>query len=248
MNAAKANAAGPDFPWYPYDSLGNFIWLDKLLTGAHRDITALTGGLPILDIGCADGEGSFYLEKHGFRVDVIDNPSTNFNGMRGLQLLKGEFNSKIGIHTMDLDKQFRIPGERYGLVFFLGLLYHLKNPFYALETLSSHARFCVLSTRVTKYSIDRTTLLRDLPVGYLVDPFETNNDTTNFWIFSKTGLERLIARTGWRLHEYLSVGNTDNSDPATPEGDERAFCFLESQREQTAAAAATPWWKNVFRS
>lgn len=246
FDAAKAHAQAQDFPWYPYDSLGNFIWLDRLLTGTNRDLEALVAQLPILDIGCADGATSFLLERRGFKVDVIDNPSTNFNGMRGLHTLKAAMRSRIGIHTVDLDSQFRLPDKRYGLVLLLGLLYHLKNPFYVLERLSFRARFCLLSTRVTKFAPDRERRLEDLAVGYLVDPFETNNDPTNFWIFSKTGLERLISRTGWILRDYLSVGNVENSDPATPDGDERAFCLLESQRPW--AEASSPWWRNIFRA
>jgi tRNA (mo5U34)-methyltransferase len=204
----------------------------------------LAGELPILDIGCADGATSFYLERHGFKLDVIDHPPTNFNGMRGVRTLKRALRSRIGIHAVDLDAQFRLPRQDYGLVLFLGLLYHLKNPFYVLETLSRHARFCVLSTRVTKFAPDRETLLRDLPVAYLVDPLETNNDPTNFWIFSRTGLERLISRTGWRLHHYLPVGNVEDSDPATPEGDERAFCLLETERGSEKPAKSS--WKKPF--
>jgi tRNA (mo5U34)-methyltransferase len=244
FDAAKAGAGSADFQWYPYDSLGNFVWLDRLLTEPHRDFSTLTGELPILDIGCADGAASFFLERQGFKLDVIDHPPTNMNGMRGVRALKTALHSKIGIHAVDLDAQFRLPRRQYGLVLFLGLLYHLKNPFYVLETLSRHARFCVLSTRVTQFAPDRETRLRDLPVAYLVDPHETNNDPTNFWIFSRSGLERLISRTGWRLHDYLAVGNVENSDPATPEGDERAFCLLESERG--AESAPKPSWKKLF--
>ncbi len=226
----KARAAEKGFPWYPYDSMSNFDALDRLLTGANRDFGRLAGGLPILDIGCADGATSFFLERAGFKVDVVDNPPTNFNGMKGLYRLKEALQSSVNIHSADLDSQFTLPGERYGVVLFLGLLYHLKNPFYALETLSSRARYCLLSTRIAKYGPDRNRLLQDLPVAYLVAPQETNNDATNFWIFSKMGLERLISRTGWAALDYLAFGNTKNSDPASQEGDERAFVLLESER------------------
>jgi tRNA (mo5U34)-methyltransferase len=226
----KARAAPESFPWYPYDSLSNFVLLDRLLTGNNRNFSELAGKLPILDIGCADGTTSFVLERAGFDVEVIDNPPTNFNGMAGLRALKEALHSNVAIHSADLDSQFTIPRERYGMVLFLGLLYHLKNPYFALETLSARARFCLLSTRIAKYGPDRKRLLEDLPLAYLVAPQETNNDATNFWIFSKTGLERLFSRTGWRVRDYLSVGNVQNSDPASVEGDERAFCLIESER------------------
>jgi tRNA (mo5U34)-methyltransferase len=99
FEAAKSRAAAKDFPWYPYDSLSNFTWLDRLLTGTNRDFGKLVGKSPILDVGCADGATSFFLEKAGFDVDVLDYPPTNFNGMRALQALKPVLNSNIGIHA-----------------------------------------------------------------------------------------------------------------------------------------------------
>jgi hypothetical protein len=81
----KRKAAPADFPWYPYDTLGNF------------------------------------------------------NMLRGARLLKETLGSKVEIHEVDLDSQFRLPRSDYGLVFFLGILYHLKNPFYALESLSGRS-------------------------------------------------------------------------------------------------------------
>lgn len=230
LTAVKAGAAPQDFPWYPYDSLGNFFLLDGMLTQGHRDLAELAAGMPVLDAGSADGATAFFLEQAGFEVDVIDNPPTNFNGMRGLQLLKDAFESRVNIHTVDLDAKFELPRARYGLALFLGLLYHLKNPFSALETLSNHTRYCFLSTRVAKYDPERTRVLEDLPLAYLVAPEETNNDATNFWIFSRAGLHRILSRTGWEVYDYRYVGNTENSDPASPEGDERAFLLIKSMR------------------
>jgi hypothetical protein len=40
-------------------------------------------------------------------------------------------------------------------------------------------------------------------------------------------LRRLIKRTGWEPRDFITVGNTVDSDPAGPKGDERAFCLLE---------------------
>lgn len=74
----------------------------------------------------------------------------------------------------------------------------------------------------------RRTRIADLPVAYLLDPDECNNDSTNYWIFSFTGLLRILRRTGWEVAELVTVGCTTGSDPASPEGDERAFCLLRS--------------------
>jgi hypothetical protein len=84
-----------------------------------------------------------------------------------------------------------------------------------------------MSTKIARLSPDHETVLRDLPLAYLLDDREANNDPTNYWIFSEAGLRRLIKRTGWEPRDFITVGNTVDSDPAGPDGDERAFCLLE---------------------
>ena len=68
-----------------------------------------------------------------------------------------------------------------------------------------------------------------LPVAYLLGHRETNADPTNFWVFSDAGLRRIIERANWHVMDFVTMGNTVNSDPVTPEGDERAYCLLRSR-------------------
>ncbi|WP_440222128.1 class I SAM-dependent methyltransferase [Dokdonella sp. MW10] len=236
----KKQALSPDFGWYPYGTLTNFDHLDRLLTGANRDLLALAGGAPVADIGAADGDSAFFLESLGLDAHVIDYSPTNFNGCRGVKLIKEHLASSVSIHEVDLDARFDLPGERYGLAFFLGIFYHLKNPYNALESLARLARHAVLSTRITRYNVvpsargaggvnPERVELRSIPAAYLVAPTETNNDPTNYWIFSEQGLRRIIDRTGWDVLDFVTVGDTRNSDPASQQGDERAFCLLRSR-------------------
>lgn len=148
LDAVKAQINPATFGWYPYDSLGSFYTLDEILTGERRGLLDLIGGDPVLDAGCGDGDIAFFLESLGCRVHAIDNASTNFNGMRGVWSVKSVLNSGVEIHAVDIDSQFDLPGQRYGAAFFFGVLYHLKNPFYALEKLARHARYCFLTTRI----------------------------------------------------------------------------------------------------
>jgi hypothetical protein len=216
-----------DFDWYPYDSLGSLFTLDEVLTGDSRYLLELLGAGPVLDLGCADGELAFFLDSLGCAVDAVDQPNTNYNRMKGVRALKQALNSSVEIHEADLDSYFKLPRGRYRAAFVFGILYHLKNPFYVLETLSRHARYCFLTTRIARFGPDRNTALHEVPVGYLVDRTETNDDPTNYWIFSEPGLLRLLARTGWIVRDFRTFGNTSDSDPASWEGDQRAFCFAE---------------------
>lgn len=113
--------------------------------------------------------------------------------------------------------------------FFLGILYHLKNPFYALESMAKVSNYALMSTRIARFAPDRKSRIEDLPVAYLVNTSECNNDATNFWIFSDTGLKRILDRTGWEILDYMRYGNLTKSDPASQEGDERVFLLARSR-------------------
>jgi tRNA (mo5U34)-methyltransferase len=248
----------PSIEFYPYDTIGNLWLLDDLLRGARRDLQSLTEGRPVADVGAADGDLGFYLESLGLDVHLVDNARTNYNGLSGARAVKQALGSSVEIHDLDLDTQFKMPEKEYGLVLFLGILYHLKNPYHVLETLAKTSRHIVLSTRVTQYapSVEpraaepslmaeivsrvmkrdrRMTRVAGLPVAYLVDERECNNDPTNYWVFSPEGLQRIMARCGWEIIDFMTTGNTINSDPASALGDQRAYCLARSR------ACASPW-------
>ncbi len=225
---AVRNSAPQTFEWYPYDSLTNAGHIDRLLSGRHDAIFPGTGGR-ILDIGCADGDLAFLLESLGFSVSVIDHPSTNHNGMRGIRTLRDLLGSSVGVLEADIDSQFSLPKERFRLVVFLGILYHLKNPFYALERLAKSCDYCLLSTRIARRFPDGTPMPPHHPMAYLLAADELNADDSNYWIFNEEGLRRLISRTHWDVVEMFTSGDTVNSDPTSKERDERAFCLLRSR-------------------
>lgn len=229
LSAAREAVVEP-IQWYLYDILGNLSHLDALLPDEHRDLGELVAGGPVADIGGADGDLAFALEHEwDWQVDLIDTASTNMNGLEGARKLRDQLGSKILIEDIDLDSQFRLPRKRYGLVFFLGILYHLQNPYFALRQLAEQADYCIVSTKVARCFGSQHLELADLPVGYLLGPAEANNDPTNYWIFSPAGLERLVTRTGWDVMSRYNVGDTAHSDPATPEHDERMFMLLRSR-------------------
>lgn len=228
LAAARAEIRDP-IAWYPYDILGNLTHLDALLHGDNRDLGRLTDGQPVADIGGADGDLAFMLEDQwGWEVDLIDTARSNMNGLRGAHKLREQLGSRVVIEDIDLDSQFRLPREMYGLVMLLGTLYHLQNPFFVLRELSTRSRHCLLSTRVARFAGATRTPVADLPIAYLVGPTETNNDPTNYWMFSPAGVERLAERAGWAVVERHNVGDTLASDPFSDEHDERMFMLLRS--------------------
>jgi tRNA (mo5U34)-methyltransferase len=223
------SSAGEKFLWYPYNTLANFGHLNTVLNGTYRRLFDLSNNGPIADIGAADGDLAFFLESLGHEVHVIDYPPTNYNALQGVRKLQEILGSKITISEIDLETQFHLPIEHYSLIFFLGTLYHLQNPFYVLRSLAGAADYCLLSTRVAQVTADQQVRFSDVPLAYLLDQYETNNDPTNYWIFSNAGLHRILDRTGWDVCCYGTVGETVNSDPSSANKDERAFCLIRSR-------------------
>jgi len=225
-------AADPAVDWYPYDTLSNVMHLERLLEGSGHNLASFLGTALTADLGCADGDLAFFLESLGARVHAFDHPASNHNTMKGVKRLKERLGSRIEIHATDLDSRFTLPEPPYKVVFLLGALYHLKNPFHVLETLAGQTEYCVLSTKVAR-RLPTGEEIRHQPVAYLVDDDELNGDPSNFWIFSETGLRRLCRRAGFSVERLLTLGDTAASDPVRAGHDERAFCLLRTLRAVT---------------
>jgi len=142
--------------WYPYSTLSNVGLLEQLSASAGLTLleTCRAQCGKVADIGGADGDLAFFLEDQGLSVDVIDNEETNFNLFQGARILKEALNSSVTIRSVDLDSQFALAGEKYDVIFLLGTLYHLKNPFFVLEKLAQITRYCFVSTRVARHTTD----------------------------------------------------------------------------------------------
>jgi tRNA (mo5U34)-methyltransferase len=228
LRQTRSEIAQPDPGWYPWDSFGTLTLLDRLLTGRHRFLEPLIGDLPVLDLGCGDGDLSFLFESLGYRVCAIDNPPTNYNRMAGVEALKIALGSSVRIEPLDLDGPLHLPVRRSGLALCLGILYHLKNPYGVLETLAAHANYCLLSTAITRFAPDQKTEVNHLPVAFLAGRDGLRGDETNYWIFSEAGLRTLVDRCGWEVCDWLLVGAEDSVLWNT-QRDERVFCLLRSR-------------------
>lgn len=231
LEGAKHLPPAEDKTWYGYDTLANFWAIEPLMGSLPSDRLELMAAGPIADIGGADGDLGYFFASRGLDVDLIDWPATNWNGLAGARALKSRLEAdRVQIHEVDLDQQFELPREKYQLTFFLGILYHLKNPFFVMEKLSEHSHYCFLSTRIARQTADGRLELEKAPLAYLLDPDECNNDATNFWIFSEMGLLRMLDRCGWDVEAKVRVGDQTLSNPSDPDHDERVFLALKSRR------------------
>jgi tRNA (mo5U34)-methyltransferase len=217
--------AGSPIGWYPYDSLHNIDLMpeyfpreviDRLETG-HL-------GWRILDVGAGDGDVGFFFESLGCDVDMLDNPSTNFNDCNGITTYASLTQSKSRLIVHDIDRAFHLEGQ-YDLAIALGLLYHLRNPMNLLLTLAMHAERLALSTRVFRFLPDGTNIEK-YPVAYFLRRREANDDPTNYWILSPLALETLLTRSGWAIRRSILQGATA-SNPVANDADQRMFLYAE---------------------
>jgi tRNA (mo5U34)-methyltransferase len=122
-NGLKASTTGENEP--SHRALWSFM-KDQL---DHIDFA----GRSVLDIGCWDGYWSFYAERRGAaRVLATDDATQNWAGRAGLDLAKEILESSVETRTdvsvYDL-KQLR---GKFDVILFMGVYYHLIDPFYAL--------------------------------------------------------------------------------------------------------------------
>ncbi|MDR6936864.1 class I SAM-dependent methyltransferase [Luteibacter sp. 3190] len=211
--------------WYPYDSLHNVDLMSEYMPAELINRFASADlDWNVLDIGAGDGDVGFFFETLGCHVDMLDNPSTNFNDCRGISTFAELTGSRSKLLVRDIDHAFTLD-RQYDMAFALGLLYHLRNPMNLLLTLAMHAERLALSTRVFRYLPDGTNIEKH-SVAYFLRCREANNDPTNYWILSPMGLQTLLARCGWTVKGSLMQG-AGRSNPVENEADERMFVYCE---------------------
>ena len=134
-----------------------------------------------LDIGCRDGLFSFYAEKRGASEVVgIDNDLSK----GATEFLIPYFNSKVKMFQKNV---YDITEEDYGkfdIIIFVGVLYHLRYPFYSLKKLKE------ILNKDGKLIIETGILLDDNKRAMLYCPIEDDSEyeKTSCTFFNTKGL------------------------------------------------------------
>ncbi len=154
-------------------------------------------GKRVLDIGAWDGWFSFEMERRGARVLAIDNARrTRF--LKARELL----GSRVDYRIADICRAAAGDLGRFDVVLFFGVLYHLKHPMRALETVCELATDLVL---VESYVTDDGSRPNAPPV---MEFYETTELTGQFdnWVGPNTSCLLAMCRTaGFARVELRSV-------------------------------------------
>jgi tRNA (mo5U34)-methyltransferase len=90
-------------------------------------------GKSVLDVGCWDGYWSFYAERRGARsVLATDDVSQNWAAGTGIRLARELLGSRIEINQTVPAYELARLGRKFDVILFLGVFYHLHDPFHAL--------------------------------------------------------------------------------------------------------------------
>jgi tRNA (mo5U34)-methyltransferase len=169
--------------WYHTIDLGGGVVTpgvdDSPLRLAQIHLPESLHGKTVLDIGAWDGFFAFECERRGAaRVVAADHFSwhgTGWGTKAGFTLAREALGSRV--EDIDIDVMDLSP-ERVGtfdLVLFLGVLYHVRHPFLALERVASVTR----SHLIVETVVDLVGLRR--PAVAFYPGRELNNDPTNWW-------------------------------------------------------------------
>ncbi len=203
-------------PWFHNLTLDGFETAPEHFLGAYprmkfeRFADALPTdlhGKTVLDIGCNAGFYAFEMKQRGAeRVVAID---TDPRYLAQARLAAEVLGHDIELRELDVYSVARL-GERFDLVIFMGVLYHLRHPLLALDLLYDHvARDLLLFQSMLRGPMEVPPVTPDYPFDerdifdrpghpamYFVE-HKYAGDWTNWWIPNRGGVEAMLRSSGF---------------------------------------------------
>ncbi len=225
LHLPSGHESAPDHPLGDFPS---FKWED--IAGAlPKDLT----GWSVLDIGCNAGFYTFSLAARGANVLGIDHDEHYLDQARWAADHLDPNNRtsfrQMGVYDLrDLD-------ERFDLVLFLGVLYHLRYPLLALDMVTEKVdRLLLMQTMTMPQLAPSVAPPKDLPIdargGLLAAGWphmafvenELAGDATNWWVPNEACIEAMLRSAGMTVidrpaHEFFLC------EPADPTGSRPHF-------------------------
>jgi tRNA (mo5U34)-methyltransferase len=178
---------------------------------AHAIPESLTGK-SVLDIGCNAGFYSMEMKRRGAtRVVAIDSDDRYLNQAR--------FAAEVNALNIEFRKMsvYEVPQlrERFDVVIFMGVLYHLRHPLLALDLLhDSVTKDLLIFQSMQRGSRDIAQWRQDYPFSeteifdrdefprmYFVEQ-SYSGDCTNWWIPNRACVEAMLRSAGFDIVDH----------------------------------------------
>lgn len=216
--ARRIEALGP---WFHNLELGGVATAPEHFLGDYprakwerfrHALPADLGGKRVLDIGCNAGFYAIEMKRRGAdRVLGIDSDPRYLEQARFAAEVLGVDIELRCLSVYDVAEL----GERFDVVLFLGVLYHLRYPLYALDLLREHVvgdllvfqsmlrgeRAC--APIAGDYGFDETAVFErpGFPKLFFVERSYAG-DPTNWWIPNRAGAEAMLRSAGFEIQAH----------------------------------------------
>ncbi len=211
-------------------------------------------GMRALDIGCSDGYFTFEMERRGASVLAIDFVPENYTGFAAAKEILGS------TAEYRMENVYNLSAEKHGqfdVVLFMGVLYHLRKPLAALDSIRSVMKtggmLLVGTMLIDEYFVlpdgSVTTLnavnplLETVPLWQSYPGDSLNGDFTNCAAPNRRGLEVALQEAQFTVEAFqiVSMGGYANAKAIV---DERAAKYqrLDSRLERTPFDPEVPYF------
>jgi tRNA (mo5U34)-methyltransferase len=169
-------------------------------------------GLTVLDIGCNGGFYSLEMKKRGAeRVVAVDSDERYLEQARFAASSSG---LDIEFHQLSVYDVAKL-GEKFDLVIFMGVLYHLRHPLLALDLIHEHVAKDMMLFQSMQRGSDQLPKLADdydfsewaifdqpeYPKFFFIEKSYAK-DPTNWFVPNRAGMEAMLRSAGFRIEHH----------------------------------------------
>jgi tRNA (mo5U34)-methyltransferase len=208
-------------PWFHNLDLNGVLTAPEHFLGDYptvkwsRFANAIPGdlsGCSVLDIGCNAGFYAMQMKRRGAErvvgIDTVDDYLAQARFAAGVNGLEIEFR-KLSVYDVGALR------ERFDLVVFMGVLYHLRHPLLALDLVHEHAASDLLLFQSMQRGSDEVEALETNYDFWNVDLFDRPafprlhfverryaDDPTNWWIPNRACVEAMLRSSGFQMIDH----------------------------------------------
>jgi tRNA (mo5U34)-methyltransferase len=208
-------------PWFHNLRLGGLATAPHHFLGDYPEVKwarfrdalpADMRGMTVLDIGCNAGFYSFAMKQRG--ADLVIGIDWDETYLQQAQFAAGILKLDVTFRRMSVWRVAELR-QKFDLVIFMGVLYHLRHPLLALDLIHEHvARDLLLFQSMQRGSDIISPVEDDYPfseqaifeeVGYPRMQFVEHcytGDPTNWWVPNRACVEAMLRSSGFAIASH----------------------------------------------